>query len=177
MARRKSKGKKPDAGLVTRRQLAEELNVHPITVTKWERAGLPIAEQGRRGKPSMYRRADVDAWLAKRETDQTAEHVDLARERALLAQKQRERIEIEIAVNRGELVHRDQVVREGQAHVKGWTAKIRSLARRAAQAGIIQPEQVAGLEGLCREILTEISRWKTVADTTRPTKTKRKKAA
>jgi hypothetical protein len=38
--------------LVTRRELAARLGVHMQTVTKWEREGLPIAERGRRGRPS-----------------------------------------------------------------------------------------------------------------------------
>lgn len=69
--------------LLTRRQLAARLEKHMQTVTKWERDGCPVAERGRKGKPSLYREADVRGWLAAREeAAKNGGAVDLARERA-----------------------------------------------------------------------------------------------
>lgn len=52
--------------LVTRRELADRLGCHMQTVTKYERAGMPIAQRGNRGKPSLYDEAGVRGWLAQR---------------------------------------------------------------------------------------------------------------
>ena len=40
--------------LVTRRELADLLTLQPMTVTKWEQLGMPIAKRGRKGRPSLY---------------------------------------------------------------------------------------------------------------------------
>lgn len=56
-----------DSDLCTRRELARRLVKHPQTITKWEREGLPIAERGRRGRPSRYSETGVRAWLQARE--------------------------------------------------------------------------------------------------------------
>ena len=52
---------------MTRRQLAAALGCHMMTVTKWEREGMPIAEHGGRGRASHYRETEVRAWLQVRE--------------------------------------------------------------------------------------------------------------
>ena len=59
----------PVRKLVTRPELAQVLGVHMQTITKWERAGLPIAEQCRRGKPSLYSLADAEDWQRAREVE------------------------------------------------------------------------------------------------------------
>lgn len=64
MASRRSKR---TSETLTRRELAAALNVHMQTVTKWEREGLPVAERGRKGKPSRYSELEVRAWLQARE--------------------------------------------------------------------------------------------------------------
>lgn len=72
-----------DDALVTRRVLAVRMNVHPQTVCKWERDGMPIAERGRKGRASRYRESDCRAWFtAREEAAKNAGHVDVAQERA-----------------------------------------------------------------------------------------------
>lgn len=142
--------------------MAKACHVTAGTITRWEADGMPVARRFSRGKSTLFDLEAVKAWRVKIEKDRSA--FSLSASRASLADAQREKVALDLATRRGELVPRDQVVREGQAHVKGWTAMIRSLPRRAAQAGIIEPHQIAGLEGFCREILAEISRWRTVAD-------------
>ena len=70
--------------LITRRAIAAKLAVHMMTVTKWEREGLPIAKRGRKGKPSLYRENEVRAWLqAREEAAKTPDGaLDLVQERA-----------------------------------------------------------------------------------------------
>lgn len=81
-ATRKARGK-PAATLVTRLDLAKTLGVHPITISKWERDGLPIAKRGRRGVASKYREVEVRAWLqARDEAARQSGPLDPAQERA-----------------------------------------------------------------------------------------------
>lgn len=74
--------------LVTRSELAKDLGNDPQTITKWVAAGMPVAERGRRGRGHRYRKADVVAWLKKRETKIASRDNDLnaARTRKELAQ-------------------------------------------------------------------------------------------
>lgn len=51
----------------TRREVAETLGVHIMTITKWERSGLPVVVRGGRGRPSKYDLEAVRAWLAARD--------------------------------------------------------------------------------------------------------------
>lgn len=66
--------------VVDRRTLAGIFGVHMMTVTKWERDGMPILERGRRGKPSQYSRSAVATWREGRAN--VGETVDAVRERA-----------------------------------------------------------------------------------------------
>jgi phage terminase Nu1 subunit (DNA packaging protein) len=70
--------------LLTRRDLADLLGVHMGTIVKWDRDGMPVAERGRKGKPSQYDEAAVRAWLAAREEAARAPGapMDVAQERA-----------------------------------------------------------------------------------------------
>lgn len=101
--------KRDDNGsnLVTRRQLADVLGVHMQTITKWEREGLPIAERGRRGRPSRYDLGAIRAWRQAKEAagasggsafqQYQAAH---ARQRSALA----ELAELQLEERRGRLV-------------------------------------------------------------------------
>lgn len=151
--------------LVTRHGLASLFKVTAGTITRWERDGMPVAKRAPRGQHSLFDVEAVRAWRQSVEasTDGNAS-TSLTTSRAQLADAQRIKVELDIAARRGELVSREQVIREGQAHVKGWTAMLRSLPRRAAQLGILEAAQVPALEALVRDVLTEISSWRTAAD-------------
>ena len=101
------------AELLTRRDLAARLAVHMQTVTKWERDGLPIAERGRKGKPSRYEVAAVREWIATREKDAKAggAGVDVARERARKERAQAELAEQLHATRARHLLPTDEVER------------------------------------------------------------------
>lgn len=53
--------------LLTRRELADKLNKHMMTITKWENEGLPVAVRGARGRPSLYDEAQVVEWVQARD--------------------------------------------------------------------------------------------------------------
>src|SRR4051812_25727539 len=63
----------PGPVLVTRRDLAALVGVHPITICKWEREGMPVATRGGRGRPSFYDEAVVRAWRQRRDELAAAE--------------------------------------------------------------------------------------------------------
>ena len=106
-------------GLLTRRELAalpdlpgQDGPVHMQTVTKWEREAMPVAERGRRGRPSRYDEAAVRAWLQVREETAKAGAPDLARERARKERAQAVLAEQLYAVRAGKLVDAATVERE-----------------------------------------------------------------
>lgn len=150
-------------GLLTRPQLAEALGVTAGTITRWERDGMPVARRLSRGKSTLFDQAAVEAWRAATEAEQ-AGSLSLAEERAKLAKKQGEKLDLELSVRRGELVEVEAVIQANQATVKGWSAKVRGLPRRMVNAGVITASQEAAAAKVCRELLDEIAAWKTVAD-------------
>lgn len=151
---------------VNRVQLGELLGVHPDTITDYARQGMPVVTAGGRGRESAYDAVDCLAWWRERQGKNAKEaaQTKLYENNAVLA-------EIKIAREEGALLPRDEVVEDGQSVIKGWTAQVRALPRRARHGGIIStPQQEAELSALCRNILTEISGWTTVADIDRSTK-------
>jgi phage terminase Nu1 subunit (DNA packaging protein) len=149
------------SSLLTRRQLAAALTVHMQTVTKWEQAGLPIAKAGRKGKPSLYREADVRAWLAARElAAKTSGVVDVAQERA---RKERARAILDEQLYQqraGQLLPAVDVERIWNAEVQAVRAAILATyttqADRVHRAAIL--EGVTGVENELKAIAHELLR-------------------
>jgi phage terminase Nu1 subunit (DNA packaging protein) len=151
-------------GLMTRRQLADALDVHMMTVTKWERDGCPIAERGRKGKPSLYREADVRAWRDRRdEAAASGESRDLAIERARKEHWQAQLAEQQFRVRAGTLIPSDQVERVWAHHVAAVRAKLLALpsalcdalARAAVDGGVSAVEET--LQVAIYDTLRELS--------------------
>lgn len=123
---------------------------------------MPIAERGRKGKPSLYREADVREWLAARETNGRAPGalMDLAQERARQARAQAQLAEQRFAVNRRELVPRAEVLRAFGQERDAVRAKLLAVplayAERATRAATL--EGVAGVERVFREAIYDALR-------------------
>lgn len=150
--------------LVTRKELAALLGVHPQTITDWEGQGCPIAKRGGRGVSSKYRVSDVYQWRIDSARQVSETTLTLEQERARLAKAQADGKEMENRQRRGELLPRAQVVAEGQALVRGWSAKLRGLPRKLVNAGLVPRDREADARGLVLSVLSDISEWKTVAD-------------
>lgn len=151
---------------VHRVQLSELLGVHPDTITDYAKQGMPVVSRGGRGRESSYDTVECLAWWRERQGKNAKEAAQtrLYENNASLA-------ELKIAREEGAMLPRDEVVQDGQAVIKGWTAQVRSIPRQARHAGIVSSqEQEAGLAGLVRTILLEISSWKVAADIGRATK-------
>lgn len=144
---------------VDRIQLATVLGVHPDTVTDWTRAGMPVLVQGGAGQRSLYDLPDVMQWWRGQQGLD-----DKEKQQARAYKAQAEMNELKIQRERGQLVRRDQVVREGAAYTKGWTAMIRTLPRRLRIEGVITRELELKAVELCREVLSEIARWQSIED-------------
>lgn len=148
-------------------QLAELLGVHQDTVTEYAREGMPVLRRGGAGKEGAYDAVDCLSWWRERQGKNAKEAAQTR-----LYENNADLAEIKIAKEEGALLSREDVVSEGQSVIKGWTAMVRALPRQARHNGfVVSAEAEAGLTGLCRHILTEISSWKVVADIKRSTKT------
>jgi len=157
--------------IVDRVRLSEILGVHPDTITHYARKGMPVVARGGRGRESQYDAFVCMAWWRKQGGGNAKEAAQIRRDEsqaALNEQRLQER--------RKELVARDQVILAGQSYTKAWAAKVRALPRRFVEAGIITREQEAAAAGVCREVLTEIASWTTVAGAVRVAKKAARKA-
>lgn len=149
---------------VTRRALAELLDVHMMAVTKWEQAGMPVLERGRKGKPSRYSVAAVKKWLAVREeAAQNGSALDLVQERARKERAQAILAEQTVALRARDLVPRDEVEKAWTAEVAAVRAKLLSwpatisdrLHREATLNGLAGVELV--VKDAVEELLLELS--------------------
>lgn len=150
--------------LLTRKDLSLLLAKHMGTITKWERDGMPIAERGRRGKPSLYREVDVRAWLAARED--AAQHsglVDVAQERAKKERWQGLLTEQTFRIRGRELLLKNDVERVWAAEVTAVRTKLLSwptsladkVQRAAATEGLVGVTRV--LRDAVGEVLRELA--------------------
>lgn len=145
--------------IVNRQQLARLMGVHPDTVTHSAKAGMPVLDAGGRGKESRYDAVDCLTWH-RANIDKNGK--DAAQTRALTASA--ELNELKLAQQRGELISVTEAISAGQKFVMGWRAKVLGLARRMVQLGAIPPASEAAAADACRDLLFEISQWKTVED-------------
>jgi hypothetical protein len=142
---------------VGRLQLAELIGVHPDTVSDYTRGGMPTITRGGAGQESVYDAVESLAWWRAQQGHNAKEAAQTrAYEAAAKMNEQR------LMERRSELVSRDAVLLAGASYTKAWSAKVRSLPRRFIETGLITRAQEGIVSTLCREILTEISSWKTV---------------
>lgn len=168
------------APLLTRRALAAKLEVHMGTIVKWDRDGMPVAQRGRKGKPSLYDEAAVRHWLAEREAAaaEPGAAMDLVQERAkkehwqaLLAQQTHQ-------VRAHELLPAAEVAKAWSAEVAAVRTKILSSytshADKVYRAGTLKG--LAGVEASLKEIAYDILR-ELAGQAEQPKRAKRKKSA
>ena len=173
MAKRPRTSKKPEerkkarrapvgVGLLTRRALAEALSVdrpqpiHMMTITKWEQHGMPVAERGRRGRPSLYRLLDVEAWLKQREESSKVvggSIFDVQKARAEKDVAQAKLAEQTFQMRAGELLPRVDVEKAWASEISAVRTMLLSwattLADRLHRAATL--EGVAGVEQMLEE--------------------------
>jgi len=119
------------AGVVTRKGVSELFGVHMMTVTKWEREGLPVHTRGTRGRPSLYSMPDCIKWFTEREVrargGEGTSSLSPIEQRALLDAKRTEDLDLRIRLRKGELVEVEEAARD-LANVAGATkARLRRI--------------------------------------------------
>ena len=184
MAKGQAKGEEP---LLTRQQLAVvpfliqgKPEVHPITITKWEREGMPVAKRGGRGRPSFYLESAVRAWLLAREAaaDGPDGPLDLVQERARKEKWLALLAEQKFKVLERKLLPIEDVERTWLAEVTAvraiilasYTADADRIFRAATLDGVVGVERE--LKDLSERVLRELS-----APAATAPKRRRKKAA
>lgn len=93
--------------IVNKAELADAVGVSLTTVDKWIPKGCPVKQRGGRGVSWEFELAEVIQWLTDRNTGESA---DLAKERALLAKAQRQKVTLEIKRLTQEFVPVDAVI-------------------------------------------------------------------
>jgi len=158
--------------LFTRTELAGLLGVNPVTITKWQGEGLPVAVRGGRGVESKYRMADIWKWGLGRERARAgltggAGDLSLPLERAKLARVQTRRGELEVRKREGELLEAADVGRTWSLMVLAIRAKLLALPQAVAERLVAaaageQPAAAveAELAGEVRDALRELAGWK-----------------
>jgi phage terminase Nu1 subunit (DNA packaging protein) len=145
--------------MVNRQQLAVLMGVAVDTVTHWAKEGMPVDVAGGRGKESQYDAVACLDWQRQRIGKNAKE---AAHTRALTASA--ELNELKLAEQRGEVVRRDEVVQTTLAFAMAWRAKVLRLPRRLVQLAAIPRESEGRVKEACRELLEEISQFKTLDD-------------
>jgi hypothetical protein len=144
---------------VSRDPLARLMGVHPDTVTAYVRQGMPVVQLGGRGAESIYDAIECLSWQ-RAQMGKNAKDNAQTRVFDLTAKLK----EVELDLQLGKLVERDQVIKDGRAFAKGLQAMIRGLPRRLIQAGILEPMREHEAAELCRELLLEVSAWQSRID-------------
>ncbi len=158
----------PRPKLVGRAAVAKHFGVHPQTVSEWTADGCPVAARGRgAGHGHRYDVAAIRAWRrAVEKARRDAGTLSLDAERAALAKVQRERVEIQNAARRGELLEVERVrsiVGELFAAIRGNLLAIPASTAESI-AGAARDGGPRAVERALREAITgalrELSTWR-----------------
>jgi phage terminase Nu1 subunit (DNA packaging protein) len=158
--------------LLTRTELAAALGVNPVTITKWQGEGLPVAVQGGRGRESKYRMVDVWRWGLERERQRAGAGRDgadlnLPIEHAKLKRAQRLKLEADERRRSGETLERADVARTVGLMIQAIRSGVLRLPQAMASQVVALVESgdgvtvvEAALTGACRDVLRELAAWK-----------------
>lgn len=87
--------------IIGQENIAAVFGVAPKTVVEWQEAGFPVAKRGSPGIPSEYETEACINWLVEREVKK----VQAEKPQDRLARVQADRIELELAEKRGQLIN------------------------------------------------------------------------
>jgi phage terminase Nu1 subunit (DNA packaging protein) len=149
--------------VVDRRQLADLLGVSTGHVSRLVAQGLPcLTTGGGRGKPSRFDAVAALAWMRERQAAADAPDGDESPRDAYL-RTLKERVEIDIAVKRGELISVDTVTLAGKTYTVAWRQKVLRLPHQCRRAGL-SAEHCEIVRKLGHDLLEDIARWKVPDD-------------
>lgn len=139
-------------------QVAEVFGVAAKTIVEWQDQGMPIAQRGKPGVPSEYETVDCIAWYVERELRKA--QLELPRDR--LARVQAEKIEMENAVTRGQLIPADQLEPKLRAAMVAMREHLIDLRRSLVPqlVGRTAREMEQALEAAHAAALHRLSQWR-----------------
>ncbi len=145
--------------LVDGSTLALICGVSSSTIPHWRRSGMPVHQEGSRGKAWQYDTAQVIRWLIDRQTGEEAQQLDLARERARLAHHQANVTALNEGLLAGEIVKTEDVLQAWQAMIGAARAKLLILGGKLVTQIIDEQDTQKAKETAdrhIREILGEL---------------------
>jgi hypothetical protein len=114
---------------------------------------MPVLEPGSGGIAGRYDAVACVAWWRIRRPG------TLDAEKARHLKSQADQGELRLAERKGQLVHRDQAIREGQSVAKAIRGRLLALPRRLVQLGLMRPDQEGAVRALVLEMLAEMATW------------------
>lgn len=141
--------------LLTRKEAAARLGVHPQTILNWEKAGLVPDIRGRRGVASKFKLSTIKAWRDAQDLDARRElgESSPAAERAKRDRAQRKLLEQTYEVRARHLLPADEVRKVWSSHIAAVRSKILALPATAT-ARLHRADKIGGQRGLGLELKT-----------------------
>jgi phage terminase Nu1 subunit (DNA packaging protein) len=130
--------------LVNKQRLQTILGRDHKTLLKWQKEGMPVEKQGKRGESSSYDTEKVIDWLIKRANDTDSE-LERARIRSINAQA--DKTEIEVETMRGNLIPLEAMHGMWSDVLAAFRARILSIPSRLTPqlASIRDPKKIERL--------------------------------
>jgi phage terminase Nu1 subunit (DNA packaging protein) len=143
--------------IVGQENIASVFGVAPKTVVEWQEQGFPVALRGGPGVPSEYETEACIGWLVDREVKK----VQAERPQDRLARVQADKIEMENAERRGQLIPADQLEPKLRAAMVAARAALRNEPARLAREvlGKKPEESEALLSEAFDAFLVRLSQW------------------
>lgn len=136
---------------VNQRQLSDVLGVSTVTLTEWQRGGMPMVEREKNGLENEYETGQVIAWMVRREVAKVSSAS--ARERLDSMRAQRE--ELALRKDLGELVSVELLEPMLDRYVVEVAGIVDGLAEKFALL-LQQVQDVEGQHQLLRGLAKEI---------------------
>lgn len=116
-------------------RLADVIGVSTKTVTRWREEGMPRRSAGAAGMEDEYDTAEVIRWMIARETgskDEDGNVIVFEAERARLTKEQADKVAMDNAVKRGDLMSVTEVAKHWAGLVVNAKTRLLSIPTKAA---------------------------------------------
>lgn len=148
--------------VIGQEQIADAFGVAPKTIVEWQALGMPIALRGGPGVPSEYELADCIRWRVSTEVGKVQGESSKDR----LARLQGDRLEMDMARDRGLLVPSDEIEPLMRSAVIG--AREMLLGEPARLSMLVMGRSRPDVEDLLHDAfercLNKVSQWRSAGD-------------
>lgn len=145
--------------IVNKQRLQAILGKDHKTILKWQKEGLPIEKEGKRGESTLFNTEKVIDWMVKRASATDAE-LERARIRSINATA--EKTELEVEEMKGNLIALDEMKGMWAKVLGAFRARVLSMPSRLTPqlAAVRDPKKIEKLlKDTCYEALTELSEY------------------